>query len=49
VGLGIGILEALLGGYVNAQYGQTILFGVLAAVILARPDVMGFSRLAPAH
>jgi branched-chain amino acid transport system permease protein len=49
VGLGIGVLEALLGGYVNAQYGQTILFGVLAAVILARPDVMGFSRLAPAH
>jgi branched-chain amino acid transport system permease protein len=49
VGLTIGVLEAFLGGYVNTQYGETILYGLLAAVILVRPEVMGLSRLEPAH
>jgi branched-subunit amino acid ABC-type transport system permease component len=48
-GLVIGVLEAFLGGYVNTQYGETILYGCLAAVILVRPEVMGLSRTEPAH
>ena len=48
-GLTIGVLEAFLGGYVNTQYGETLLYGVLAAVILARPEVMGLSTVDAAH
>jgi branched-subunit amino acid ABC-type transport system permease component len=48
-GLLIGVLEAFLGGYVNTQYGETILYGLLAAVILIRPEVMGLARAEPAH
>jgi branched-chain amino acid transport system permease protein len=48
-GLIIGVLEAMLGGYVNTQYGETILYGFLAAIILVRPEVMGLSRVEPAH
>lgn len=40
-GVGIGILEALLGGYVSSQYGQTLLYAMLALVVLIRPGVMG--------
>ena len=41
-GLFIGILEALLGGYVNAEYGDTILYALLAAAVLAWPRGLGF-------
>jgi branched-chain amino acid transport system permease protein len=41
-GLAIGILEALLGGYVSAQYGDTLMYAILAALVLARPRAMGF-------
>lgn len=40
-GLGIGILEALLGGYVSANYADTILYALLAAAVLIRPSAMG--------
>jgi branched-subunit amino acid ABC-type transport system permease component len=40
-GIGIGILEALLGGYVSPQYGQTLLYAVLALFVLIRPSAMG--------
>jgi branched-subunit amino acid ABC-type transport system permease component len=40
-GLGIGVLEALLGGYVSAQNGDTLLYAILAAAILIRPSAMG--------
>ncbi|MGH3387280.1 MAG: branched-chain amino acid ABC transporter permease [Actinomadura sp.] len=40
-GIGIGILEALLGGYVSAQYAQTLLYAVLALAVLARPGTFG--------
>jgi branched-chain amino acid transport system permease protein len=41
-GLAIGILEALLGGYVSAEYSDTLLYAILAVLVLARPRAMGF-------
>jgi branched-chain amino acid transport system permease protein len=41
-GLAIGILEVLLGGYVSPEYGDTVMYGILAALVLARPRAMGF-------
>jgi branched-chain amino acid transport system permease protein len=40
-GLGIGVLEALLSGYVSANYADTILYALLAAAVLIRPSAMG--------
>jgi hypothetical protein len=34
--------EALLGGYVSAEYGDTVLYALLAALVLARPRALGF-------
>ena len=41
-GLAIGVLEALLGGYVSAEYGDTVLYAILAALVLAWPRGLGF-------
>jgi branched-subunit amino acid ABC-type transport system permease component len=41
-GLFIGILEALLGGYVSAEYGDTVMYAILAALVLALPRQLGF-------
>jgi branched-subunit amino acid ABC-type transport system permease component len=41
-GLFIGVLEALLGGYVSAEYGDTVLYAILAALVLAWPRGLGF-------
>jgi branched-chain amino acid transport system permease protein len=41
-GLVIGVLEALLIGYVSTQYGDTVLYAILAAMILAWPRGLGF-------
>jgi branched-chain amino acid transport system permease protein len=41
-GLFIGILEALLGGYVSAQYGDTVMYAILAALVLTMPRALGF-------
>ena len=41
-GLAIGILEALLGGYVSAEYGDTVMYAILAAMVLAWPRQLGF-------
>ncbi len=41
-GLAIGIVEALLGGYVSAEYGDTVLYAILAALVLAWPRALGF-------
>jgi branched-chain amino acid transport system permease protein len=41
-GLVIGVLEALLGGYVSTTYGDTLMYAILAALVLARPRAMGF-------
>ena len=40
-GVAIGVLESLLGGYVSTQYNDTILYGILAALVLIRPSAMG--------
>lgn len=45
-GLSIGLLESFLGGYVSTAYGQTLLYGVLAAVMLFRPQLMGLPEVA---
>jgi hypothetical protein len=36
------VLEALLGGYVSAEYGDTVLYAILAALVLAWPRGLGF-------
>ena len=36
------MLEALLGGYVSAQYGDTLMYAILAAAVLAWPRGLGF-------
>jgi branched-chain amino acid transport system permease protein len=41
-GLAIGVIEALLGGYVSAQYGDTVMYAILAAMVLAWPRALGF-------
>jgi branched-subunit amino acid ABC-type transport system permease component len=41
-GLFIGILEAMIGGYVSAQYGDTVLYAILAALVLTWPRGLGF-------
>jgi branched-chain amino acid transport system permease protein len=41
-GLAIGILEALLGGYVSTTYADTLMYAILAALVLARPRALGF-------
>jgi branched-subunit amino acid ABC-type transport system permease component len=45
-GLFIGILEALLGGYVSAEYGDTVLYAILAALVLIMPRQLGFESAA---
>lgn len=40
-GVAIGVLEALLGGYVSTQYNDTVLYAILAALILIRPSALG--------
>jgi branched-subunit amino acid ABC-type transport system permease component len=41
-GLFIGVLEALLGGYVSAEYGDTVMYAILATLVLAWPRGLGF-------
>ena len=41
-GLAVGVLEALLGGYVSTEYADTLMYAVLATLVLARPRAMGF-------
>jgi branched-chain amino acid transport system permease protein len=45
-GLSIGVIEALLGGYVSAEYGDTVMYAILAALILAWPRGLGFELTA---
>ena len=40
----IGIVEALLGGYVSAEYGDTVLYALLAALVLAGPGPWASSQ-----
>lgn len=40
-GVGIGLAESYLGGYVSTRYEDTLLYAVLTAVILIRPQLLG--------
>lgn len=46
VGLAIGVLESMLGGYVSTQYNEVILYGVLAGVLVVWPEVLGLGAQA---
>jgi branched-chain amino acid transport system permease protein len=47
VGLAIGVAEALLGGYVSTSYNDVLLYAILFAIIIFRPEVLGL-RAEPA-
>ena len=40
-GVGIGIAEAMIAGYVTTEYQVALVYGLLIAVILARPQLLG--------
>jgi branched-chain amino acid transport system permease protein len=47
-GLVIGLVEAMLGGYVSSQYQDTLLYGFLIVLILYRPQLLGAANPAGA-
>ena len=40
-GLAIGVAEAMLGGYVSTSYNDVLLYAILFAIIIFRPEVLG--------
>lgn len=40
-GMTIGLAESFLGGYLSTSYNEILLYGLLAAVIMIRPGVLG--------
>lgn len=40
-GIAIGIVEALIGGYVTSSYQEVLVYAILAVVILVRPRMLG--------
>ena len=40
-GLVIGVVEAMLGGYVSTSYNDVLLYAILFAIIILRPEVLG--------
>jgi branched-subunit amino acid ABC-type transport system permease component len=43
VGLGLGVAEAMLGGYVSSGYNDVLLYAILFAIIILQPEVLGLS------
>jgi branched-chain amino acid transport system permease protein len=41
IGLAIGVVEAMLGGYVSTSYNDVLLYAILFAIIIFRPEVLG--------
>lgn len=41
VGIAIGIMEALIGGYVTSNYQEVMVYAILAVVIIVRPRTLG--------
>jgi branched-subunit amino acid ABC-type transport system permease component len=37
----IGVVEAMLGGYVSTSYNDVLLYAILFAIIIFRPEVLG--------
>lgn len=46
VGLILGVVEAFLGGYVSTQYNDVILYGLMFAIVLGRPSLLGITATA---
>lgn len=46
VGLGLGVAEAMLGGYVSTGYNDVLLYAILFAIIILQPEVLGLSTAA---
>src|SRR6202012_561292 len=42
-GLAIGVVEAMLGGYVSTSYNDVLLYAILFGIIIFRPEVLGLS------
>lgn len=45
VGLVLGVMEALIGGYVSTEFNDVILYALITTVILVRPEVLGLSNV----
>lgn len=45
-GLAIGIVEAMLGGYVSTEYNDVVLYGMIIAVVVLRPELLGLGDVA---
>ena len=45
-GLSIGVVEAMLGGYVSTAYNDVLLYAILFGIIIFRPEVLGLSTAA---
>lgn len=43
VGLGLGVAEAMLGGYVSTGYNDVLLYAIVFAVIILQPEVLGLT------
>jgi branched-subunit amino acid ABC-type transport system permease component len=43
VGLGLGVAEAMLGGYVSTGYNDVLLYAIVFAIIILQPEVLGLS------
>jgi branched-subunit amino acid ABC-type transport system permease component len=41
IGLVIGVVESMLGGYVSTSYNDVLLYAILFGVIILRPEVLG--------
>jgi len=45
-GLGLGVAEAMLGGYVSTGYNDVLLYAIVFAIIILQPEVLGLSAAA---
>jgi branched-subunit amino acid ABC-type transport system permease component len=45
-GLGLGVAEAMLGGYVSTGYNDVLLYAILFGIIILQPEVLGLSAVA---
>ena len=41
IGLAIGVVESMLGGYVSSTYNDVLLYALLFGIIILRPEVLG--------
>lgn len=42
-GLGLGVAEAMLGGYVSTGYNDVLLYAIVFAIIILQPEVLGLT------